>query len=138
MRRPLRYLLALCIASGVTVGIAIEHDSILLLFGTFVTYTMTVALWLRYPSLLRLNGTRGDGFNIATGVVAGGTSFGVLTLSQGVGETLHLGAGVLGFGLIWFGVICGIWMVDNGEITLQSSGTERPNSDAADPHNRTE
>lgn len=127
MRRPIRYALALVVAVVVTFGVAVEHDSIFLFAGTFVTYALTAAAWLRYPSLLRPTGTGGGGRNVASGVVAGGTAFGVLSLANGVGEGFHLGAAVIGFGLAAFGVVGGIWIADEAETSF------RPSESGVDP-----
>jgi len=119
MQRSIRYLLAVVAGVAATVVVAIEHDSIVLFAGTFVLYALTVGIWARFPGLLWSRRSPGDGLNVAAGVVAGGSSFCAMALAQGIGDTLHLGAVVMGFGLVWFGVGGGVWMVDNGEISLE-------------------
>jgi len=115
VNRWTRYLSALVVASSVTAGVATQHQSIVLLVGIFQTYALATAITLRYPVLL-WGGEHGGGK--AAGVFAGGMTFGTLTLAQGVGPSVHLGAGVLGFGLVVFGLSTGIWMVERSEITL--------------------
>lgn len=131
MNRLTRYALALVIASAVTLGVAVEHDSAVLLAGTFGVYATTAAITLRYPSLLVLRRNQ-SGPSVASGVVAGGTTWGVLALAQGVGDSVHLGAGVLGFGLVVFGTIGGIWMVDEGAVQLDDGVVETNPSGAAE------
>ncbi|EMA35363.1 hypothetical protein C446_12904 [Halobiforma nitratireducens JCM 10879] len=67
------------------------------------------AVLLRYPALLW--GRKTDD-RAAAAVFAGGTSFGVMSLGYGVGETFQVGAAVLGFGLALLGMATGAWMAD--------------------------
>mgnify|MGYP006298724177 FL=1 len=109
MRRPMRYGLALLVAAVVTGGVALEHHSVVLLPGVYVVYTLATAVALRYPAVVwgrDLEDRR------ASAAFAGGTTFGVLSLAQGLGVGFHLGAAVLGFGLVLFGASTGIWMAE--------------------------
>jgi len=117
MRRSIRYLSALLVASAVTAGVAVvsQEQSELLLFGIFGIYTLGIAIALRYPGLIW---DREQGGGIASGVLRGGMFFGAMTLADGVSDTIHLGAGIMGIGLVFFGVSTGIWMVENSEIEL--------------------
>ncbi|MXR50648.1 hypothetical protein GRX03_03365 [Halovenus sp. WSH3] len=124
MRASLRYAVALVVGTAVTLGVAAVHTDLTILAGTVVIYALTAAVWLRYPSLLRLDLNRSGSPNIALGGISGGASFGALTLGQAFGDPFHLGAAVLGFGLIQFGVVTGVWAVDAGEIDLPESGGE--------------
>lgn len=109
MRRVNRYGVALLVAVLVTGGVGIEYHSIILLPGIFVVYACGIAVALRYPDLL-WGKTLDD--RLPAAVLSGGATFGVLSLAQGLGTEFHFGAGVLGFGLIVFGVAIGIWMAD--------------------------
>lgn len=117
MRRSIRYAIALVVAFAVTLGTAVFHDSGFLHLGTFVTYALTVAIMLRFPSLLELRPGHGGPY-VPGGVLGGGGAFGVLLLTYSVGESLQVGVLVLGLGLVYFGLVCGIWMVDDGTIEL--------------------
>lgn len=109
MHRPARYALALLVAGAVTGAVAVEHHSIVLLPGVFVVYAAATAVALRYPALLW---GRGVDDRRAVATFAGGTTFGTLSLAQGLGVEFHLGAGVMGFGLVMLGATTGIWMAD--------------------------
>jgi hypothetical protein len=110
MRRALRYAVALLVAGAVTAGVAAVHHSIVLLPGVFVVYALAVAVTLRYPSLWF--GRTESGARLASAAFAGGTTFGVLSLAQGLGVEFHLGAGALGLGLALLGAATGVWMAD--------------------------
>lgn len=109
MQRLTRYTLALLVAMVATAGTAVENHSVVLLPGVFVTYAVGVAVTLRYPGLVW--GTDLDE-RWPAAVLAGGTTFGVLSLAQGLGPEFHFGAGVLGLGLALFGVGTGVWMAE--------------------------
>lgn len=109
MNRLVRYGVALLIAITVTGVVSIEYHSIVLLPGIIVVYALGIAIALRYPALLW---GRGMDDRWSAGVFAGGTTFGVLSLAQGLGTGIHFGAGVLGLGLTVFGAATGIWMAD--------------------------
>ncbi len=113
MNRNRRYLGALVVAGVVTAGVATQHQSVVLLVGIFGIYVLATVLTLRYPALLW---SRENGGGKAAGVFAGGMTFGTLSLAHGVGPPIHLGAGVLGFGLVVFGLSTGIWMVERSEL----------------------
>jgi len=108
---------SLLFAAGVTGGVATQNQSVVLLVGIFGIYTLATALTLRYPALLW---SRKQDGGLVSGVLAGGITFGTISLAQGVGPGVHLGAGVLGVGLVAFGVSTGLWLVESGEIELQS------------------
>ena len=109
MHRGTRYAVALFVAALVTGGVAVAHHSIVLLPGVFVVYAVGVAVALRYPALLW---GRDLDSRLPAAVLSGGTTFGVLSLAQGIGTEFHVGAGALGFGLTLFGVATGMWMRD--------------------------
>lgn len=109
MNRLVRYVVALLVATAVTGAVSFEYHSIILLPGIFVVYALGFGIALRYPAPIW---GRGWEDRWSSGVFAGGTTFGVLSLAQGVGPEFHFGAGVLGFGLTVFGVATGIWMAD--------------------------
>lgn len=121
-----RSLTAFFVATAVTGGVATQHQSAILLVGIFGIYAVATALTLRYPTLLW---NRDQDGGMASGVLAGGITFGVLTLAQGVGPEVHLGAGVLGLGLVVFGVSTGVWMVERSEIDGQSVDTNSAESE---------
>ncbi|MFD1640483.1 hypothetical protein [Halohasta litorea] len=120
MNRTTRFASALLLAAGVTGGVATQNASGVLLVGIFGIYTLATALTLRYPALLW--GRQQDG-GMVSGVLAGGMTFGCLSLAQGVGSGIDLGAGVLGFGLVAFGVSTGIWLVESGELDIHAADT---------------
>lgn len=109
MHRVNRYGIALLVAALVTGGVGLEYHSIILLPGIFVVYACGITVALRYPDLL-WGKTLDD--RLPAAVLAGGTTFGTLSLAQGLGTEFHFGAGALGFGLTVFGVATGIWMAD--------------------------
>ena len=109
MNRARRYAFALLIAVVVTGAVASEYHSIVLLPGILVIYAIGFAIALRYPALF-WGRDLDDRWSI--GVFAGGLTFGVLSLAHGVGPDIHIGAGVLGFGLTLFGAASGLWMAD--------------------------
>lgn len=109
MNRARRCALALLVAVVVTGAVATKYHSIVLLPGIFVIYALGGAVVLRYPALL-WGREFADRWSI--GVFAGGSTFGVLSLAHGIGPDVHIGAGVLGFGLTVFGAASGLWMAD--------------------------
>jgi hypothetical protein len=114
MADSLRYLVALLVAGVVTAGTTLVSHSILLLLGIFVVYALTTAILWRFPKLLW---NRDTSPSYASGVLAGGMTFGVLLLAQGLGEPLHVAVAVFGFGLTGFGTACGYWYaVETGAV----------------------
>jgi hypothetical protein len=109
MNRGFRYTIALVAAAVVTILVSLEYHSIVLLLGIFVVYALGIAIALRYPGLLW---GRDLDDRWSAGIFAGGLTFGVLSLANGLGSDVHIGAGVLGFGLAVFGTASGIWMAD--------------------------
>jgi hypothetical protein len=109
MRQETRYGVAILVAAIITTGAAIVHHSLQLLAGIFGIWALALAISLKNPTLWR--GDANTSRN-ASGILAGGTTFGVLSLAQGLGPEIHFGAGVLGFGLVVFGVATGIWMAN--------------------------
>lgn len=109
MNSLVRRTIALIGAGAVTVGVETTSQPVILLNGTFEVYAVSIAVLLRYPSLMwdSNNETR-----MASAVFTGGTTFGVLSLAQGTGVELHVGAGALGFGLAMFGMATRIRAVD--------------------------
>jgi len=118
MNRTTRIVSALLFAAGVTGGAATQNASGVLLVGIFGIYALATALTLRYPALLW---SREQDGGMVSGVLAGGMTFGCLSLAQGVGPRIDIGAGVLGFGLVAFGVSTGIWLVASGELPIHSA-----------------
>ncbi|SDQ92549.1 hypothetical protein [Natronobacterium texcoconense] len=129
MRRSLRYALATIVAGSITFGVSLVHDSPLLLVGTFVTYAMTATLWLRYPALLQLRPDRRDGFDAVGAVIAGGTTFGIMSFAQSLADPIHLGAAVMGLGLVFLGTGYGILLVEAGDVPLESLDVPASNTD---------
>ena len=109
MNRPTRYLCALLLAAGVTGGVATQNRSVVLLGGLFGSYALATAIALRYPALVWRRERPGG---LASAVVGGGATAGGFALAAGVGPGIDLGAGLLGVGLVIFGVSAGLWLVE--------------------------
>ena len=122
MRRLVRYTIALLTASVVTGIVAFLDQSFSLIFGTFVIYTLAMEVTLRYPYLLWNSEQQGGH---ATGVLAGGTTIGLLSLLQAFDS---YGVFIFGLGLILFTGSTVIWMVDNCEISIQSLNSKDTDS----------
>ncbi len=122
MRRLVRYTIALLTASIITGIVAFLDQSFSLIFGTFVIYTLAMEVTLRYPYLLWNSEQQGGH---ATGVLAGGTTIGLLSLLQAFDS---YGVFIFGLGLIIFTGSTVIWMVDNCEISIQSLNSKDTDS----------
>ena len=109
MHRLARYVIALIVGGAITTGVATEYHSVMLLTGIFQVFTVAIAILLRYPSLMWRTDSE---TRWPAAAFAGGTTFGFLSLAQGIGVKYHFGAGVLGFGLALLGMSVGIWMGD--------------------------
>ncbi|MFB6106674.1 MAG: hypothetical protein ABEJ70_06845 [Halobacteriaceae archaeon] len=108
MQTLVRY--ALAAAAGLAVAgalAAVATPSPVLLVGVVESYAVAVALSLAHPDVLWGREYGGA----ASAVFAGATTFGVLSLAEGLGVDFNLGAAVLGFGLAWTGLAAGVAMV---------------------------
>lgn len=108
MRRILRYATALLVGIAVTGGVALSSPPAgrtpILLVGIAQVYAVGAAIALRYRETLR----RTDGPSWVSGAFAGVTTFGSLSLLNGVEPTPNFAVAVLGFGLAGFGLVAGV------------------------------
>ncbi len=107
MRRALRYAVALVVAAAVTAGVVVltprPERHLILFAGVAQVYAVGTAVALRYPGALW-----GSGGNWASGALAGVTTFGTLSLLQGIDGGQNLAAAALGWGLVGFGFVVGV------------------------------
>lgn len=106
MNQAVRYGLALLVAAVAVVGVAAaptESRSFLHLAGIAVTLAVGTAYALEHPETFTVRGEP----SLAAGAFGGASAFGTLALLNGP-DSLHLGAGVLGFGLAWMGFATGV------------------------------
>ncbi len=108
MNRNLRYAIALVVGAVVTASVAYfqpqTSESAILLVGIAQVYVIGTAVVLRYGSIFRST----DGPKWASGVFAGVSAFGCLSLLNGVEPSPNFAVMVLGYGLAIFGFATGI------------------------------
>ncbi|UPW00902.1 hypothetical protein M0R88_02075 [Halorussus gelatinilyticus] len=108
MHRALRYAIALLVAAVVTGGVALvtpfSANRALLLVGIAQVYGVGTAILLRYPSAMWGSG----GGNWVSAAFGGVTTFGTLSLLQGIDGGENLAAAALGWGLVAFGFVAGV------------------------------
>lgn len=106
MRRALRYAVALLVGALVTGGVALVTPSaerrLILFLGIAQVYVVGTAVALRYPSVLRGSG------GVWSGVFAGVTTFGTLSLLNGIDGGQNFAVAALAWGLAAFGFVAGV------------------------------
>lgn len=107
MRRPIRYAVALSTAAAVVAVAAALGASAPLLAGIAQVYAAGTAVALR-PEVRRA-ATGAGGPPDAPFVAV--TAFGVLSIAQGLSPEFRYGAAILAVGLVYFGLVCGIWTI---------------------------
>jgi len=112
MNRPVRYVLALLLAGTLTVLVSLTTQSSTILLGIFVTYALTAAICVRYPTLVWGNTLA----STPSGVFGGGAVFGGMMLGSAVGDDFQFGAAMLGLGLASFGLATGYWLADSSDV----------------------
>ena len=117
MDRPVHSVLAVLFAGALTGLVALTTRSATILLGIFVTFAITAALCVRYPKLVRGDGTA----SVASGVFGGGAVFGGMLLGDALGTDFHFGAAMFGLGLAAFGLATGYWLADSSDVSPASS-----------------
>ncbi|QLG49423.1 hypothetical protein [Natrinema halophilum] len=108
MRRSTRYTVAILVGGAIVAGLAGATDtSPFLLAGIGQLYTIGIAVYLR-PEIRRLMSTPGS---ISSTVFTGVTTLSVISIVQGISDGLRVGVAVFGFGLAYFGFVCGVWFL---------------------------
>ncbi|WP_135853063.1 hypothetical protein [Halorussus salinus] len=107
MHRALRYAVALAVAAAVTGGVAVVTPDVgphlILLVGIAQVYGVGTAILLRFPSALWE-----DDVDWVSAAFTGVTSFGTLSLFQGIDGGENVPVATLGWGLVAFGFVAGI------------------------------
>jgi hypothetical protein len=116
MRRLSRYGIAFVVAGTVTTVAGTATGSVLLLAGIWQTYAAGTAVALR-PEVRRVATALGE---TSSAVFAGVTTFGVLSVGQGLSDGFHAPAAILALGLAYFGLVCGIGLL--AEVPLLEEG----------------